>query len=300
MNLLSPSLSSAPSGGEEAPWFRGSKREVFVRGTLPPRAPPHAGCAGWRGFTLIELLVVIAVIAILAGFLLPALSQSKARAQGAVCLSNTRQLTLAWQLHTDDNDDTFINNHGVGETKASRTNWVNNVLDWGTSDDNTNLLLITQTGLAPYCNRSAALFKCPADRSVAENGPRTRSISMNAMVGETGILSNRFNPTYVQFRKSADLVDPSSIFVFLDEHPDTINDGFFVNNLDGGAWGNLPASYHNGAASISFADGHIETHRWVDGGTKRPPVKGGASGSPPGGSPNDFQWLKQRASAKRQ
>lgn len=268
----------------------------------PPFFPPARAATavgGGRGFTLIELLVVIAVIAILAGLLLPVLSQSKGRAQGVMCLGNTKQLTLAWMLYEQDNDDTFINNHGVGETKGSRNNWVNNVLDWGTTDDNTNLLLITQAKLAPYCNRSAAIYKCPADRSLAENGPRTRSMSMNAMVGDTGILSNRFNPAYLQFRKSADLIDPSGIFVFVDEHPDTINDGFFVNNLDGESWGNLPASYHNGAASFSFADGHTESHRWVDGGTKRPPVKGGAAIGSPGGSPRDFQWLKERTSRKR-
>ena len=73
------------------------------------------------------------------------------------------------------------------------------------------------------------------------------------LVGDPGVLTNRFNPAYVQFFKSADVIDPSHIFVFLDEHPDTINDGFFMNRLEEPTWGNLPASYHNGATSFSFA-----------------------------------------------
>jgi prepilin-type processing-associated H-X9-DG protein len=83
-------------------------------------------------------------------------------------------------------------------------------------------------------------------------------------------LTNRFNPQLVQFFKLADTPDPSHIYVFLDEHPDTLNDGFFVNRWDEFLWGNLPGSYHNGAANLSFADGHVETHRWVLGDTRRP------------------------------
>src|SRR5208283_27838 len=104
---------------------------------------------------------------------------------------------------------------------------------------------------------SARIYKCPSDRVPAPNGPRIRSMSMNAQVGNPGELTNRFNPTYVQFYKSAEIRNPSGIFVFLDEHADTLNDGFFVNVLDENAWGNLPASYHHRGANFSFADGHV-------------------------------------------
>ena len=140
----------------------------------------------------------------------------------------------------------LVNNHGVPETLARRDTWANNVQDWESSDDNTNLVFLTDSKLGPYANGSARIYKCPADREPAPNGPRIRSMSMNAMVGDPGELTNRFNPLYVQFYKTADVPSPSGIFVFLDEQADTLNDGFFVNRLDDYAWGNLPGSYHNG------------------------------------------------------
>jgi prepilin-type processing-associated H-X9-DG protein len=122
---------------------------------------------------------------------------------------------------------------------------------------------------------------------------------MNAMVGDPGVLTNVFNPLYVQFFTVADMADPSSIFVFLDEHPDTINDGFFVNRLEDYKWGNLPASYHNNAANFSFADGHTETHRWVVGSTIRLPIQGGVGGAIDASPATDFQWVKDRTSYRK-
>ena len=252
-----------------------------------------------RGFTLIELLVVIAIIAILAGMLLPALSRAKGQAQGTACLGNIRQLMLAWSMYADDSLDRYANNHGIDQTRAERNTWVNNVLDWTASEENTNLVYVTHGLLGPYAGGAAGVFRCPSDKSRALCGARTRSYSMNSQVGDPGVLTNRFNPDYIQLYKAGDLAVPAQIFVFIDEHPDTINDGFFMNRLHEPNWGNLPASYHNRSAMLSFADGHTESHRWLVPDTVRPPEQGAAAGSLPAVPPTDFNWLRDHTSVLR-
>jgi prepilin-type N-terminal cleavage/methylation domain-containing protein/prepilin-type processing-associated H-X9-DG protein len=250
------------------------------------------------GFTLIELLVVIAIIAILAALLLPTLTRTKAKAESMACSNNIRQLSLAWTLYADDNADLLVNNHGVPETLARRQTWANNVEDWMASNDNTNLIFLSDSKLGPFANRSTRIYKCPADRVQAPNGERIRSMSMNAMVGNPGELTNRFNPLYVQFFKKAEFKNPSDTFVFLDEQADTINDGFFVNRLEEYQWGNVPGSYHNGGANFSFADGHLESHRWKVSGTIQP-VRGARMQAVAASPPTDFDWLKVRTSYKK-
>ncbi len=253
-----------------------------------------------HGFTLVELLVVIAIVAVLAALLLPTLGRSKASAEGMACANNLRQVSMAWLLYADENADALVNNHGVDETFARRDTWASNVLDWEDGDDNTNLVLLANSKLGPYANRATRIYKCPSDRETARNGERVRTIAMNALVGNPGELTNRFNPAYVQFFKRTEISNPSGIFVFLDEHCDTVNDGFFVNRLDDYAWGNLPGSYHNGAVNLSFADGHGESHRWVVAATVQPARKQVVRGTKIPASPSaDFDWLKSRTSFRR-
>jgi prepilin-type processing-associated H-X9-DG protein len=87
----------------------------------------------------------------------------------------------------------------------------------------------------------------------------------------------------------------------LDEHPDSINDGYFLINPGASQWGDLPASYHNGAAGFSFADGHSEIHRWLYPSTKRAvTTRGDYNGQLfPSRERGDNNWVVQRTSILR-
>jgi len=237
---------------------------------------PRRLCSG--GFTLIELLVVIAIIAISAAMILPSLGKAKQKTQGVYCMNNTRQLMIAWSMYAHDAQDRLVPafHGGMAQGGAFDANigpgWCEGWLDWTASTDNTNInFLISDkySRLAPYVAKSKNIFKCPADTylSPVQRGrgwkERCRSLSGNIGVGDGNAESGPWDAAYRHIKKYSQFTypGPDGTWVFLDEHPDSINDaGFF--NPHAWTWADMPSAYHNGACGFSFADGHAEIHKW--------------------------------------
>jgi hypothetical protein len=268
---------------------------------------------------LIELLVVIAIIAILASMLLPVLSKSKAKAQGVRCLNNGRQQSLGWRQWSLDNNDWLLTCQNI-YPPDQRPNWISGNLDFnGGNRSNWDINQDIAVGpMWPYVGKSAGVFKCPSDNSMVtvagQRLPRVRSISMSQVFSRGEWLDKSYNIAQTAWRtygKMDAIYRPVNTFVFVDEHPDSINDSAFASASTGSEPPDppaaaqiidFPAAFHNGACGFSFAEGHSEIHKWKGSKLAMAPVTYDGTlqlNVPAGDSWVDTHWMEMNATVRR-
>jgi prepilin-type processing-associated H-X9-DG protein len=210
----------------------------------------------------------------------------------------------AW--YAEDNQDRLVENPGdLGVLPG----WVRGALDWSTAPDNTNTLRLTEATaeLSSYTSKSTPVYRCPSDRFLSPNqrakgwSQRIRSISMNFTLGNDWDLSS-FGVGNGRSR-SAQIMSPSMTWVCVDEHADSINNGFFTVYESKDVWEDLPAAYHNGACGFSFADGHSEIKTWRQPKTKKAVQYDNSfswrNSAIPKTQLQDLAWLRERTTVAR-
>ena len=278
--VLSRSAPCSPARRQTGRWAGERKNDMKTQKASAP-----------KGFTLIELLVVIAIIAILAALLLPALSRAKTEAISTQCLSNKKQMQLSWAMYVNDFNDYLPINADQSQPftvgGVTLQDWCEGIMDWTTSSENTNYQYLINpkvSSLGSYNANTYNIYWCPADSflSPIQHGQRWdhryRSISMDGAVGD-GVkytFPNWGGDKMWWAVKSVNLIapGPAMTWVFIDEHPDSIDDEIlYINPAETsgtGVFTELPASLHNRCCGVSFADGHAEMHKWVNAETIHP------------------------------
>jgi prepilin-type N-terminal cleavage/methylation domain-containing protein/prepilin-type processing-associated H-X9-DG protein len=289
-----------------------------------------------RAFTLIELLVVIAIIGILAGLLLPVFSKAKKSAQGASCLNSGKQMMLAMHLYIGDNEDFFPPNPDDGNIIPGH-NWCGGQAGIGGAQEfNPDVLEDpTRSLLFSYLGKSSEMFRCPSDKRtgtyqgtkaglIGHTVNAARTYSMNQSVGticaafdathnshsdapsmpvngvwlDNSFAHRRETPWHTYGKLSGITAPgPSMLWVLVDEDANGLNDAAFAVGMEKPGWLDYPGAYHNFGCGFAFADGHSETHRWIDRTTQYGKGNVG-SGSPDPKQWRDWQWLTARTSAR--
>ena len=231
----------------------------------------HQPTADRSAFTLKDLVAAIAAISMIAMVQLPLLARNEEGSSSATCRNNLRHLAQAWLMYAEDNAGELVPNQG---NVFSIQTWAAGWMDYTASPDNTNTTYLVNpelhggmTGLlGPYLQRNPRWFRCPSDRSTitifGREHSRVRSVSMNSWMGGNAYCGQGSN--FKEYRELSEIATPASRFVFIEERPDSINDGWHPMRMQDENLVDYPGFFHSSGAWISFADGHVEHRRWTD------------------------------------
>ncbi|MHC4325290.1 MAG: type II secretion system protein [Planctomycetota bacterium] len=243
-----------------------------------------------EGFTLIELLVVIAIIAILMAILMPALNRVKEQGKRATCLSNLKQLTLAWIMYADEHDDYLVNGDtGEYGNHPDQDPWV--LKDWEAGMTLRDKQMAIRNGaLWPY-TKDLKLYKCPTVNKIVRSG-NMEDISRTYSISDSMNCKDWPNMNAKMIKKRLDIPNPAYRIVFVD-------DGGTITSALGGwtvevtneRWWDPPPVRHGDGTTFSFADGHSDYHKWRDPRTiefgKQVPPRAGSENQP---GNEDLHW----------
>jgi prepilin-type N-terminal cleavage/methylation domain-containing protein len=207
-----------------------------------------------KAFTLIELLVVIAIIAILMAVLMPSLNKARDNARRIHCVSNTKQLALAWTMYKDENDDKLVS------ANTNSTGWVDAPNGGGNATLAEKKAAAARGKLFAYVGKSVAVYHCPSDRRPQTGAQGPAYVTFSIVGGANGEEAG-----YTKVTRYAQLKRPASKYVFIEE-TDTrgYNENSWEMNVANKTWIDPPAMWHAARTTLGFADGHSEMHVWQD------------------------------------
>jgi prepilin-type N-terminal cleavage/methylation domain-containing protein/prepilin-type processing-associated H-X9-DG protein len=225
-----------------------------------------------RGFTLIELLVVIAIIAVLLAILIPATRAAREQGQRAVCLSNLRQLNVAWIAYGDQSDGWLVNGSAYPGNKYKLTPWLGQAFIYPRDRE----ALIENPGkgaLWPYV-RDIKVYRCPQERAGNAATYATVAAANGCMVEGTYVPDSgrgqgtefglRVGATVLKLTRITDIVSPGTgeraVFVDVGQTPSP--EDLYVSYLAAKWAGSVPPIHHAGGVTLSMADGHAEYWKW--------------------------------------